>query len=438
MVVLMTLLFVFIMLYYPQLINQLKIWMVWIWNAIFVIAFVLMLFVNQISFPQTLGNYPIVAPLTDIIHYLPLIIMLILFPIILIDFTLLSRELLKMKPILTTRNLGLSFTMGGLFMLLMLFALLFTSTWGFIPIIGVFFRDMFWLVFFIVGGFGVLSLMHVSENTFSFKKSSIHYKTKLLTACMMIVLCMGTIVGVLLIEAHPVAPEDAVTSLRILNYNIQQGNTEQASKNYDGQLELIRNINADIIGLQETSKIAGNSDPVRYFANKLNLYSYFGPKGVTGTTGVALLSKYPIRNPKTIYHFSENVDRKQTATIEAEITVQGKTFTIYNTHTYGRVSAKSILQQDVLTRSEGKENIIFIGDFNFRPNSEVYNLTTATLNDTWEIAETRGVDTSNGPEFNVSRRVELIFTSPGMTITNCLFITDPQSDHPAYWAEIQL
>ncbi|MHA2305124.1 MAG: hypothetical protein ACXACU_06990 [Candidatus Hodarchaeales archaeon] len=236
MVVLMTLLFVFIMLYYPQLINQLKIWMVWIWNAIFVIAFVLMLFVNQISFPQTLGNYPIVAPLTDIIHYLPLIIMLILFPIILIDFTLLSRELLKMKPILTTRNLGLSFTMGGLFMLLMLLALLFTSTWGFIPIIGVFFRDMFWLVFFIVGGFGVLSLMYVSENTFSFKKSSFHYKTKLLTAGMMIVLCMGTIVGVLLIEAHPVAPEDEVTSLRILNYNIQQGNTEQASKNYDGLL----------------------------------------------------------------------------------------------------------------------------------------------------------------------------------------------------------
>lgn len=437
-VVIMTLLFIFIMLYQPQLISQLKYWMVWVWNALFIITFVLTIFVNQISFPKTLDIYPIEAPLTTIIHFLPLIIMLFLFPIILIDFTLLSRELLKMKPKLTTRNLGISFTMGGLFMLLLIFALLFTSTWGFIPIIGIFFRDMFWLVFFIVGLFGVLSLKHVSKNTFQFKKSSFHYKTKIITAGMIIIFCMGTIIGLILLEAHPVTPEEEVTSLRFLTYNIQQGVDDKATKNYDGQLELIRQIDADIIGLQETSKIAGNSDPVSYFANKLNLYSYYGPKGVTGTTGVALLSKYPIRNPKTFYHFSENVDRKQTANIEAEITVQGNTFTVYVTHTFGRMSAKSILQQDVLTRAVGKSNVIFMGDFNFRPNDEPYILTTATLNESWVIAESSYVDDSSGKIFNVSRRIDMIFVSNGITVTQCQYITDPQSDHPAYWADIRL
>ena len=173
---------------------------------------------------------------------------------------------------------------------------------------------------------------------------------------------------------------------------------------------------------------------MRYLANKLNLYSYFGPKGVTGTTGVALLSKYPIENPRTIYHYSEDVDRKQTATIEADITVGSRSFTIYVTHTYGRTSTKMILQNDILDASSGKSNVIFMGDFNFRPHSEPYNLTTAVLDDSWWVKWPTGV---NSLGENNSRQIDHIFLSPGTTVSDCEYITDPQSDHPAYWADIQ-
>jgi endonuclease/exonuclease/phosphatase family metal-dependent hydrolase len=235
-------------------------------------------------------------------------------------------------------------------------------------------------------------------------------------------------------EANSVAPAGDATSIRILTYNLQQGVSDAQNKNYDGQLEILSEIDADIIGLQETSKIAGNSDVIRYFANRLNLYSYFGPKGVTGTTGVALLSKYPIENARTIYHYSEDIDRKQTATIEAEITVGSRTFTVYVTHTSGRTSAKVILQNDVLNAASGKSNVIFMGDFNFIPFTEPYNITTAELVDSWWVRWPTG---ANGQGEDNSREIDHIFLSPGTTVTDCQYITDPQSDHPAYWADIQ-
>ena len=221
--------------------------------------------------------------------------------------------------------------------------------------------------------------------------------------------------------------------------DLQQGVNDVASKNYDGQLELIRAIDADIIGLQEASKIAGNSDVVRYFANKLNMYSYFGESGVTGTTGVALLSKYPIVSAVTLYHYNEDSDRKQTATIEAEILIGSQTFTFYITHTFGSMDAKSMLVSDVLARAMEKENPLFIGDFNFRQNSEAYNLTTDVLVDAWLHEWPTAVD-DNG--LNASRRIDHIFVHPDLTILSCDYIDWEseirESDHPACAAVIQL
>ncbi|MFX0134109.1 MAG: endonuclease/exonuclease/phosphatase family protein [Candidatus Hodarchaeota archaeon] len=434
-VVLMLTLFAFVALFKPELITKLKPRVLWVWNALFVLLFVLTIAINQIPFPATPDLYPIEAPPTTFIHYIPLILMLITFPIILIDFILLSREIMKLKPKPTAFTMGVCFTLGGgMYMLIMLLALIFTSVWGFIPVIGVFFRDLFWLIFLIVGLIVVGSLRQISKSSLSFQKLMIPSKREIISMGLMIILFVGTFVSLIAIEAHPITPTGETNSVRILNYNIQQGVSETATKNYDGQLELIRNVNADIIGLQESSKIAGNCDVVRYFANKLNLYSYFGPKGVTGTTGVALLSKYPIKNPKTFYHYNENIDRKQTATIEAEITVDTHTFTVYVTHAFGRTSAMVMLQTDVLNRANGKSNVIFIGDFNFRPNSEPYNLTTEVLEDSWWVKWPTGFDNLGNDN---SQDIELIFVSPGMAIYDCQYILSPQSDHPAYWVEIR-
>jgi len=433
-VVLMLTLFVFVASNKPQLLTRLEPRMILIWNILFVLAFSLTCVVHQIQFPSTSDIYPIIAPQTTILHHVPLILMLVTFPIIVIDFMLLSRGIMGLKSKPTGFTVGSSFTLSGLCTILMILALVFTSVWGFIPVIGVLFRDLFWFIFLIVGLVLVVSVMRTARRSFTIRESQRTPRMKTIIAGFMIILFAGTLVSGIALEAYPVAQTGTATSVRILTYNIAQGMNLEDVKNYDGQIELIRGVDADIIGLQETSKIAGSSDVVKYFADKLNLYSYFGPKGVTGTTGVALLSKYPIENPRTIFHFSENIDRKQTATIEAEITVGSLTFTVYVTHTYGRMETRSILQTDILNEASGKSNVVFMGDFNFRPATEAYNLTTDVLDDSWWLKWPTGEDNLG---YNNSRNIDHIFVSPGTTISDCQYIWDPQSDHPAYWADIQ-
>ncbi|QEE15734.1 endonuclease/exonuclease/phosphatase family protein [Promethearchaeum syntrophicum] len=424
-------LFAILLLYKPELIFNLKPYIIYLWNGLFFIFLVVTIAVNQISFPHTLDIYPIVVSQPKPLQLLPLALLIILIPILFIDFILLIRLLIKCKP--TVKKLAWSFTFGGgFYSLLMIFAIIFTSTWGFVPPVSFFFRDRLWLVFlFITGCFTNFNWFRiVKKNPFIFKDLKFGKKTKKSALILLGIIGVGTIAGVIALEPRPIAQPAGATSFKILTYNLQQGTNDNATKNYDGQLEQIREIDADVIGLQESSKIAGNSDVVRYFADKLNMYSYFGPKGVTGTTGVALLSKYPIQCAKTLYHYNEDSDRKQTATIEAEIVIGSRTFTIYITHTYGSMDAKSMLVNDILDRSVDKENVLFIGDMNFRQYSEPYNITTNVLVDAWLDIWPKAVD-DNG--LNASRRIDHIFVDPDLNIDSCEYIDwiEIESDHPA-------
>ncbi|MHA1745408.1 MAG: endonuclease/exonuclease/phosphatase family protein [Promethearchaeota archaeon] len=433
-------LFIMILIFKPELIFNLKPSIIWGWNSVFVLSLVATIAVNQVVFPATLDIYPIVVAQPTIWKLLPLGFLILLLPILFIDFILLIRQLIHYNP--SNQKLALSFTFGGgLYTLIMVFAIIFTSTWGFVPPVSFFFRDGFWFVFAFIGIFLIILNWNklVKPNVFTLENLQMGSKTKNTAAVLVGIICIGAFAGVIAIEATPIDPPVGATQLKVLTYNLQQGVNDVASKNYDGQLELIRAIDADIIGLQEASKIAGNSDVVRYFANKLNMYSYFGESGVTGTTGVALLSKYPIVSAVTLYHYNEDSDRKQTATIEAEILIGSQTFTFYITHTFGSMDAKSMLVSDVLARAVEKENPLFIGDFNFRQNSEAYNLTTDVLVDAWLHEWPTAVD-DNG--LNASRRIDHIFVHPDLTILSCEYIDWDseirESDHPACAAVIQL
>lgn len=220
-------------------------------------------------------------------------------------------------------------------------------------------------------------------------------------------------------------------SLNVLTYNIQQGYSAEGAKNFDGQLALIRQLDPDVIGLQETdtNRIAGgNADIVRYFAENLNLYSYYGPKSVPGTFGIALLSKYPIDNPRTFYMFSQG---EQTATISARITVDSKSFHLFVTHLGNGGPLNQ--QKELLSQVEGEDNVIAVGDFNFQPDSAQYELTTQTLNDAWLLKWPTGVDDRG---VSVENRIDHVFVSPGTTIRDARYILSPASDHPAMTVEI--
>jgi endonuclease/exonuclease/phosphatase family metal-dependent hydrolase len=220
--------------------------------------------------------------------------------------------------------------------------------------------------------------------------------------------------------------------LKVLTYNIQQGYSEAGLRNDTGQLDLLRAADADIIGLQEsdTSRIAGgNRDVVRYFADRLDLYSYYGPKTVQGTFGIALLSRFPIENPRTFYMYSEG---EQTATIEAQVTVGGKTFNLFVTHLGN--GGPMVQQEAILQELAGEPDVILMGDFNFRPDTDQYRLTTGALNDSWLLVWPQGND---GQGIDPARRIDHIFVSPDTRVLDSQYLPAPESDHPAMFTVIE-
>ena len=124
---LMTALFALFLLYRPHLISKLTPKMIVIWNLIFVVLFVLTVYINQIPFPDVPALYPIISPPTTFLNHMSLYLMIAAFPIILIDFMLLSHKMASLELVPTSRAAGIAFTLGGgLFILVLLFALILT------------------------------------------------------------------------------------------------------------------------------------------------------------------------------------------------------------------------------------------------------------------------------------------------------------------------
>ena len=115
-VVIMLLLFVVGMLLKPDLLNKMKSWLLLSWNGLFVVSLTLTILIHQLIptyglfFPGDHTAYPITAIPTTFAHQIPLILMILLSPIIYIDFIMMSRELLKIKP--KPAKIGGAFTLG--------------------------------------------------------------------------------------------------------------------------------------------------------------------------------------------------------------------------------------------------------------------------------------------------------------------------------------
>lgn len=395
-------------------------------NIFFVLMVVLTILPHQIAFPSQSNFYPLVAPAVSAIAPVLMFLMLVLSPIVIIDFMLFTRQIVMEKPSLP--QLGRSFSTAALFFLLMVFFHVFTTVYDYVPVIGPLFRDRFWLVYLLAGLGLIFPLLLIRKETFGLESPDI---TKSFATILPGVFAVLT--GIALYSTTPSLPSpNNTTQLRVMTYNIQQGFDVNGNKNLEAQLAVFRKVDPDVLGLQEsdTARIAnGNVNAVRYFADNLNMYSYYGPTTTTGTFGIALLSKYPIQDPVTFYMYSTG---EQTATIHAKIAFADKEYHIFVTHLG---NGGPIFQlENMLTRIKGLDRVIAVGDFNFRPATEQYSLMTQTLADSWLIKWPAGREIQG---MSSDDRIDYIFVSPGTNILESEYGVDPASDHPFLYSTIK-
>ncbi len=397
----------------------------WGLTILFGLSLVLTLLAHQIPFPVDPQAYPLYEPPPPFWASWTFVLMVLSFPVLVLDFTKLQAPLFHGSPRLPT--LGLAFGLGSLYLFVLVLGHVFTTTYDYIPVVGPFFRDRFWLVHLVPVLVLVISLaIAFRRGVMAPSRAPDRPKAPVMA---LLVLAVAILVAAWAQAPRPTVPTTKDKQLRVVTYNIQQGYREDGERGIQDQLVLLRELQPDLIGLQETdsNRVAnGNVDLVGYLASELNMYAYYGPKVVHGTFGIALLSRYPLEDPRTFFMYSEG---EQTATIQARITVQGQTLHVFVTHLG---NGGPIVQQENILQVVGERApLVLMGDFNFRPDTPQYRLTTERLVDAWRQRWPQDVDDRG---IAPKDRIDHIFLSSDLQVQDIRYIFDPASDHPAVLA----
>jgi len=435
-----------------KLIRKLRRWLLVLWNVLFCLMLILDIKLNMISLLDSPDTNPLIV--YDSILWQDWITysMLVLSPILFINFSLFKQRIVGES----TDKLAGPALFSAFILLILIIILIFTNIWGYVEPIGKFFRHAFYLPF-LISAIGMLAPYWFIKNPVKPYFNS-HLNRKHLTI-IGTVLCCLTVIGILSTQSLPSKMVSNKDELILMTYNLQQGVDCFGNRSYQEQLAVIKKINPDILCLQEsdvTKVSGGNNDIVRYFSDKLDYYSYYGPKSVTGTFGAAILSRFPISNCRSIFTYG---NKDEIGTAICNILINEESVLVINNHPAGScLSHQSHL--DMLKKFfHENEYIIAMGDFNFTQTSSFYKQINAELTDSWLAIYPDGIGyyhaTDQHPGFKVynprsgrlfannrldmSERIDHIFVSRNFKVTQAKYLPAPASasDHPVHWVVVE-
>jgi endonuclease/exonuclease/phosphatase family metal-dependent hydrolase len=422
-----------LVLYRPRLLDRISSRLLLAWNTLFTFSLTATLLAQRVSFPPTLTSPEVVAGAQAAWQQLPLILMLLLFPVIFVDMRIFLGQIERSVP--TPGSLIPGILLGSLTLIVLIFAHIFTNVWGYIKPISPYFRNTYWLTYFLLSAGTCLILWRVQKVKSvpaSNPSAGFHWGWAVGLGVLFLVTAVASLPGV------PVQVSDAgKTSLVAMTMNVQQFNDDPGEKSVDRQIALIQRASPDILTLQETdsNRISlNNNDYVRYVAEKLGYYVYYGPTPGTGTYGTTILSKYPLENPRSVFMYS---DKDETGVAEAEVTIGGRSFTIYDVHPDSSDPAMVAFAKTILARSKDRPNVLVMGDFNLRDYEEAYKVINSVYTNVWTSVYPTKIS-KDGVDMSGENRIDHIFISPNLKARNPIYALPPESatDHAVHWTEI--
>ncbi|MET8771839.1 endonuclease/exonuclease/phosphatase family protein [Streptomyces sp. NPDC004658] len=263
--------------------------------------------------------------------------------------------------------------------------------------------------------------------------------------------------------ASPGAAADRVTGagpgasrvpLRVATYNIHAGAGQDGLFDLDRTAAAIRDLDADVIALQEVDVHWGArsdfTDEARELAGKLRMRVFFAPiydlppatpGGERRQYGVAILSRRPVRGA-----WNHEITRLSTQTPDpvpapapgfAEVTVgvRGALVHVYATHLDYRAdpSVRRAQVDDMLgVLAEDAGPKVLLGDFNAEPDApELARL--------WgPLADAAPSGGKTFPAVDPVERIDLVTVSPDVTVTGTHESETAASDHRPVVADLLL
>jgi endonuclease/exonuclease/phosphatase family metal-dependent hydrolase len=406
-------------------------------NLLFVGATVIGILLHSVPFPASPEAGALVVRPGAWWTHLPFYLMFLLAPVTAFNIQILGATLARVEG--GPRRLVLPVLLGMAFLFAIALLLTFSNVWGYVGALGAFMRGKFYLPFLIAGlGMvaGTLAARHLPP------RRAISIRAPWAFALL-------AIVGVLVRSALPAPPETLPETLTVLTYNLQQGSEKEGDRNYHDQLELLRTIDADLIGLQESDTprpSGGNVDVARFFAEGLGYHVYYGPSVISGTFGTALLSRFPIENPRTYFTYS-SVD--ETGTAAVDVLIGDRRIGFFNSHPAGPPDTHHAHVDALIAAVAPYEEVIAVGDYNFRQDSPYYEKLSHVLRDTWAVLNPDATGprhpeldpaAPSGAPIDMTRRIDHIFISNTFAVFEDWYLDPPASetDHPAHWSILRL
>lgn len=197
---------------------------------------------------------------------------------------------------------------------------------------------------------------------------------------MKIILSITTVVLLLSLCAKKVVkPEASIKELKILTYNIHHANppTKYGVIEIDAVVNAIKKEDPDVVAMQELDNMvnrSGNIDETKLIAQKLGMnYRFY--KSIDydgGEYGIAIFSKYDLKNSKQII-LPKKVETSETRSLAyVDIIVNHQKITIACTHLDVESEDSRVMQVKAIQNELNKIShpIILCGDFNSSEGAE--------------------------------------------------------------------
>jgi hypothetical protein len=259
----------------PQLFERLSRTVLFFWNLLFTLSLTATLLAHRVPFPPTLDSPAVVVGAPTWLQQVPLVLMLLLFPVLYLDLQIFLQRMQSPAPesgSLAQGSMLPGILLGSFALVVLIFVNIFSNVWGYIDPVSPPFRNTFWLAYFLLSaGISLLVWLDPWAREVTAQEPDLPVPW---------VVLLGAIFVLTLVFALPsrrVQAEDAgKTSLRLMTFNTQQSNDEFAEQSVDAQLALIRQVSPDILSMQETDSAHSLSNNDYVLLCRARLYSYYG------------------------------------------------------------------------------------------------------------------------------------------------------------------
>ncbi len=233
--------------------------------------------------------------------------------------------------------------------------------------------------------------------------------------------------------------------LNVVSFNTQHCRNFISGKiDYEKVVQLIKDLDADIIGLNEMrgeGPLEGYEPQMQILAELTGYHYYFAPAIMmcgNSPYGNGLLSRFPIKHAEIIpipdpIEKTGNLYYETRCILKAVVDI-GKDLTVMVSH-FGLNDDEHVNAVNTLLPALEKTNCIFMGDLNSTPENAVLDGIRAQMFDTAELFNENKL---SFPSDTPREKIDYIFTSRDIEVTYADIPNIVVSDHRPYIIKIDL